>query len=88
MGVPGLLPLLKPAAKMVGIRAECSGSRTGHDGHVWLHQFAMVFYEDVVERADCRKVTTAMVNRAKKLLANGPEVTIILDGQIIYLLLI
>ena len=44
MGVPGLLPLLKPAAKLVGIQAECNGSRTGHDSLVWLHQFATIFF--------------------------------------------
>ena len=49
MGVPGLLPRLAVAGRVVDdIVKECRGQRCGVDGHVWLHTFCLVHYQDVV----------------------------------------
>ena len=81
MGVNGLLPELRPAAREVLYAKECRGQRNGFDGHVWLHSFCCVHYSDVVERQEYSGVVKGFVLRAKRLLAQGMHIVIILDGK-------
>ena len=81
MGVQGLLPGLQAAAEQVDFVKECRGQRNGFDGHVWLHTFCLVHYQDWVVGKDCTPVVDSFVQRARKLLAQGMHVTIILDGK-------
>jgi hypothetical protein len=58
MGITGLLPLLAAAQILVGdFWKECRNKRCAFDGHVWLHTFCLVHFEDVSQpEPDYRKV--------------------------------
>jgi hypothetical protein len=82
MGVPGLLPALRPSTKgRIDFVAECRGQTSAFDGHTWLHSFCLVHYEAAVLRKEYDVVTQAVVRRAQSLEGRGLHVVIILDGQ-------
>ena len=58
MGITGLLPLLAAAQILVGdFWKECRNKRCALDGHVWLHTFCLVHFEDVSQpESDYHKV--------------------------------
>jgi hypothetical protein len=83
MGITGLLQLLAAAQFMVGdFWKECRNKRCAFDGHVWLHTFCLVHFEDVSQPEPVyRPVFHSFVSREIPLLGKGMHVTIVLDGQ-------
>ena len=78
MGVQALLKHLGPLIPRSNIYTKARGKRIGIDGHVWLHQLAYQFAEDIVVRGDYTSL--AFLQLSIVALGQGVELLFVFDG--------
>ena len=80
MGIPQLLPLLKPAMKEVSL-SEFRGKRVGVDGNVWIHRGAFSCSLDLATGTDTEGYVRYCTNLAQLLIQNGIRPFVVFDGK-------
>jgi len=80
MGVPKLLQYLGPLLRTTNLYGVAEGKRIGVDGHVWLHQFAYHWAEDIVYHKNYEPLAREFLQQAQYVLGQGVEVFFVFDG--------
>eukprot|EP00873_Tetraselmis_striata_P035158 jgi/Tetstr1/455422/TSEL_042254.t1 len=80
MGVPKLLQHLGPLLRTTNLYSAAEGKCIGVDGHVWLHQFAYHWAEDIVFHKNYEPLAREFVQQAQYALGQGVELVFVFDG--------
>jgi exonuclease-1 len=80
MGVAGLLQLLTPGSKEVDVLVECRGLTLGIDGNVWLHAFACVNAQELVNGKRYDNIALSFHRRLRQLVDNDITPLVVLDS--------
>ena len=81
MGVADLLKNLGPLLRNTNIYGTALGHRIGVDGHVWLHQLAYHWAEDIVYHKNYQSLANEFVQQAQFVLGQGVDLLFVFDGD-------
>ncbi|KAL6758969.1 PIN domain-like protein [Haematococcus lacustris] len=79
MGISGLLPILKPIARLRHLR-EYRGKRVAVDAYSWLHKGAYTCSRELCEGVFTDKFVFYCMSRIQLMLSNGVVPVVVFDG--------
>ncbi len=80
MAVGKLLQYVGPLLRNTNIYAVAAGQWVGVDGHVWLHNFAYHWAEDILYRQDYTPLAREFLQQAQFVIGHGLKLLFVFDG--------